>query len=251
MSKKFGLQLYTVRENLGSAEEIEETFSKIKSIGYDTIQTYSGIKSVSPKKLGNLAKNAKLEVCGAFVDFEMMKTDGEKSNETALALGTKDLGTSWMSFENEDEIISLLDGINRSAENLAPYGIKFSYHNHYKEFERYKDATAFDFLMNNTPADKVSFCFDTYWAQLGGVDVREYIRRLSGRLDILHLKDYCIKNGNIVFAPVGDGNLFWDGIIKEAENAGVKHYVVEQDNCGDMDVFEAIERSREFLEKYN
>ena len=81
--------------------------------------------------------------------------------------------------------------------------------------------------------------------------MREYIRRLSGRIDILHLKDYCVKNGQALFASVGDGNLYWDGIIAEAENAGVKHYVVEQDDCGDMDVFEAIKRSRDFLEKYN
>ena len=250
MSKKFGLQLYTVREKLKSREEIAEVLAEIKSIGYDTIQTYAGIKSVSVKELGELAKAAGLEVCGAFVDFEMMKIDGEKSNETALLLGTKDLGTSWMRFESDDDVTALIDGINKAAENLSPYGIKFSYHNHYKEFTKYKYKTAFDFIMENA-SENVSFCFDTYWAQVGGVDVREYIRRLSGRIDILHLKDYCIKNGQALFASVGDGNLYWDGIIAEAENAGVKHYVVEQDDCGDMDVFEAIKRSRDFLEKYN
>ena len=250
MSKKFGLQLYTVREKLGSYDEIEKTFGLIKSIGYDTVQTYSGINSVSAKELGSLAKNAGLEVCGGFVDFEMMKTDGKKSNETALLLGTKDLGTSWMRFESDEDVTTLLDGINKAAENLSPYGIKFSYHNHYKEFTKYKDKTAYDFLMENA-SENVYFCFDTYWAQVGGVDVREYIRRLSGKINIFHLKDYCIKGGQALFAPVGDGNLYWDGIMEEAENSGVNHYVVEQDDCGDMDVFEAIKRSRDFLEKYN
>ena len=33
------------------------------------------------------------------------------------------------------------------------------------------------------------------------------------------------------FAPVGTGNLNWEGILKTADEIGIERFVVEQDNC--------------------
>ena len=38
MDKRIGAQLYTVREYTQTAEAMEETFRKLKEIGYQTIQ---------------------------------------------------------------------------------------------------------------------------------------------------------------------------------------------------------------------
>ena len=37
--EKLGLQLYTIRDTMNTAEDIRESFRKIKALGYDMAQT--------------------------------------------------------------------------------------------------------------------------------------------------------------------------------------------------------------------
>jgi sugar phosphate isomerase/epimerase len=47
-------------------------------------------------------------------------------------------------------------------------------------------------------------------------------------------------------APVGEGNLDWDGIIAAGEEGGVEWYAIEQDVCR-RDPFDCLASSFEFL----
>ena len=42
------------------------------------------------------------------------------------------------------------------------------------------------------------------------------------------------------FAEVGEGNLNWPAILREAEAGGVEYLLVEQDNCYGRDPFESL-----------
>jgi sugar phosphate isomerase/epimerase len=71
----------------------------------------------------------------------------------------------------------------------------------------------------------------------------------------LHLKDITIirdENGALkpVMTEIGNGNLCWDSIIKTAEKAGVKHYVVEQDAYFTESPLNSLKMSADFLKKY-
>ena len=75
---------------------------------------------------------------------------------------------------------------------------------------------------------------DTYWAQAGGADPAGYCARLSGRLPLLHLKDYVISPKNEpVTAALGEGNLSIPIILREAEMADCHWYIVEQEDAAD------------------
>jgi sugar phosphate isomerase/epimerase len=82
------------------------------------------------------------------------------------------------------------------------------------------------------------------------------MEKLSGRVDILHLKDLKVFHnaaGSIegTMTEIGNGNLWWDGIMATAEKIGVKSYVVEQDrNFIDEDPFKSLKVSSEYLKKY-
>lgn len=39
MFQKLGVQLFTIRDFLGSEEEIRRSFRKLKELGYDQVQT--------------------------------------------------------------------------------------------------------------------------------------------------------------------------------------------------------------------
>ena len=246
MNKKVGVQLYTVRDFLNTDDEIMNTFKKLKDIGYDNIQTHCALKNYDT--FSKMASDVGLEICGTFDDFEMMQTDAEKSVENHKKLNTKIMGLAYADIkENMDSVNSYINKFNTVAKNIEPYGMKFAYHNHANEFIKVKGKTILDHLIDET--QNVSFCFDTYWAQVGGVDIRAYIKKLTGRLDILHLKDFKRTRDAYTYAAIGDGNLNWEGIMYEAGCAGVKYYVVEQDKCYDENPFDALKRSREYIEK--
>jgi hypothetical protein len=101
--------------------------------------------------------------------------------------------------------------------------------------------------------DTTSFVLDTYWVQHGGGDVRYWIEKLAGRVDILHLKDMkrVLRNDNVQqITEVGNGNLSWDLILDTAQKTGVKYYVVEQDTGYAVNCFQSIRQSAEYLRKF-
>ncbi len=247
MSISFGVQLYTVRDYLGTEEDVITACSKIRAMGYETVQACCPMKAVSYKRLGEIVKETGLLVCGTFDSLDSMLNTPAALAENTKLLGTADAGVAYASLANDAEVEQTVPDLNKASENLRPYGITLHYHNHAHEFSKYKDKLIIDHLAAETD---VKLCLDTYWTQTGGGDVRHYIRKYAGRISILHLKDYAYVDRTPRFASVGSGNLYWDGIIKEAIDCGVSHFVVEQDDCYGQDPFDALANSMAFLEKY-
>ena len=132
-------------------------------------------------------------------------------------------------------------------------GFKFTYHNHSDEFVKYENGKRLmDMLVEELDPENTSFVLDTYWVQHGGGDIKWWINRLSGRIDILHLKDMMKLRYPLSqeITYVGNGNLDWDGIIEAADKAKVKYYVVEQDNAVEGDTFDLVKKSAQFLKQY-
>lgn len=247
MPISFGVQLYTVRNFLQTEDAVRSALSKIRAIGYETVQACCPMEAVSYKRLGELASECGLSVCGTFDSLKsMLNTPALLAKNTKL-LGTTNAGIGYLSLANDCEVEQAVADLNRAAENLNPFGLSLHYHNHAHEFSKYKGKLIIDHLAAETD---VKLCPDTYWIQTGGGDVRHFIRTYADRISILHLKDYAYVNHASRFASVGSGNLYWDGIIKEAKDCGISHFVVEQDDCYGTDPFEALANSMAFLEKY-
>ncbi|MBO4468193.1 MAG: sugar phosphate isomerase/epimerase, partial [Clostridia bacterium] len=140
-----------------------------------------------------------------------------------------------------------IDKINTVAKKLAPCGFKFSYHNHGHEFVKFNNKTVLDYIVENTDPEVVSICLDVYFAQQSGMDVRKLIEDLTGRIDIIHLKDMSRNEKEPYIAYIGEGNLNWKGIIESARKSGVKYFVVEQDDCLGRDPFVCLENSFNYL----
>ena len=60
---KIGVQLYTIRDFMGTEEDVKRSFEKLKTLGYDEIQT-AGCK-IPYATFGRLAKEAGLTVVGS------------------------------------------------------------------------------------------------------------------------------------------------------------------------------------------
>lgn len=230
--KNLGVQLYTIREYMQTKEEIAESFSKLKGLGYTEIQT-AGM-TIEAEEFLNLAKKNDLKIIGTHSDYDRIINDTDKIIEEHKLFGTTNVGTGGMgaSYRKSAETIKdYIKEVNNVAEKLSKHGMKFTYHNHSFEFKKYDGKRMFDMLIEGFDKDNVSFVFDTYWVQHGGGDIIDWMERLAGRIDILHLKDMGVNDEGPFYAEILEGNINFDKVMKTAKDIGVSHFVVEQDVC--------------------
>lgn len=247
MFKKIGVQLYTIRDYMNTAEDIRASFKKLKAMGIDQGQT-AGCK-ISYEEYGKIAAEEGIEIIGTHDNFGLMVEDFEQAfkNHEYLNITSKIMGTGGCFPKTTEEVEKFINDANVVCEKAAAKGYKFSYHNHSHEFiKRDNGKSMFEMLLEDY---KGTYCLDTYWIQHGGGDVRHWLEKLAGKIDILHLKDMAKNPETQFITEVGNGNLYWEGILKTAEETGISYYVIEQDICPG-DPFESLKKSVDYLQKF-
>ena len=253
MIKKFGIQAWTVRDLMPAddAQTTAQTFKKLAEYGYSELQTIK--LNLPAEEYAALARESGLDIVGTHSSFDDLIADPEKAIETHKILNCTNVGIGSMpgyARENKEAVYAFCDKVNEFAKTISRHGLKFTYHNHSFEFMKIDgDRTVFDILIERFDPETISFCLDTYWVQHGGGDVRGYIEKLAGRIDIIHFKDMEMCNDGVQrYTSVGNGNLDFKLILEAAEKAGVKHYVVEQDSFWvDNDPMKAAKNSADYI----
>ncbi len=244
-----GAQLYTLRDFLKTEEEIKETLQKVKDIGYTEVQL-SGVGPIEPIALGNILKDVGLSAVVTHMAWDRFQNDLDAVIAEHKTWDCKHTAIGGLPPEYfcEDGIKTFLDELAPISEKLAAEGMDFSYHNHNHEFIHYNGRAWLDTLYSEAPAEMLKAELDLYWVQAGGADPSEWLWRCAGREPVIHLKDMCIvAECEQRFAEIGQGNLNWDAIFSEAEDGGVEHFLVEQDDCYGRDPFESLAISYKFL----
>ncbi|MBO5755708.1 MAG: sugar phosphate isomerase/epimerase [Clostridia bacterium] len=245
---KIGVQLYSIRGYLDTEEQVKVSFDKLKKMGYDEVQTAGCV--IPYKDFGRLAMEAGIDIVGTHDNFAVMVNTPELAMENHDYLDTKIMGIGGFFGKTKEEYVDFIAKANTVAAAIKDRGFKFTYHNHSHEFRKVDGKLIMDMLIEGMDPANTGFVLDTYWVQHGGGDVRYWIEKLAGRVDILHLKDMLktAEGAPQAITEVGNGNLYWEGILETAFKTGVKHFVVEQDNAPDFgDPFECLKRSSEYL----
>ena len=257
MFTRLGLQLYTVRDLFKGDDFVDLTFKKLHEMGIKELHT-AGMP-FSYELLGKLCKKYDMKVIGSHYDYNAILNNPEETKKIHDFWGTKNIGIGAMpgsARENKDKLLDFIKEFNAAAKEYAKDGYKLTYHNHNFEFARVDGTrTIMDYLYEGLDPDTTSFVLDTCWVAAGGGDVRHWMEKLAGRIDILHLKDMMLKNEGGKFlatmTEVGNGTLYWEGIIKTAEEIGVSHYIIEQDtNFAGGNPLISLEQSVNFLKAY-
>lgn len=248
---KVAVQLYTLRNFLKTPKDIEQTLKKVKKIGYESVQV-SGIGPIDPKELKKLIDEEGLSICATHISFDRMKNDLNNVINEHKLWNCKYVGVGSMpeSYRvDKDGYKKFAEDASIIARKLADNGLSFIYHNHNFEFRKFDGITGMDILFNESDKEVFNFEIDTYWVQAGGGDPIEWIRKMKGRMDVVHFKDMVINSDkNQVMAEVGEGNLNWRGIIEACREIGAEWCPVEQDVC-ERDPFESVEISLKNLKK--
>ncbi|WP_266369091.1 sugar phosphate isomerase/epimerase family protein [Tellurirhabdus rosea] len=241
--KNVGLQLYTLREQLG--KDLEGTLRKVSEIGYKEVELfgYSDGKffGKTAAEFGSMLKGFNLTpVSGHYlagVAMPQMKgsltNDWQRAVDDAATLGLKYMNCAFL-FPDErkklDDYKRHAALFNKSAEVTKKAGIQFGYHNHDFEFEKMDGQEPYDILLKQTDKNLVKMELDLYWAVFAGKDPVELFKQNPGRFPLVHLKDM-EKSESRTFAEVGTGSIDFQRILNAGKTAGLKHFFVEQDVC--------------------
>ena len=247
-SRRIALQLWTLREHLKTADDVARTFARVRETGYEHVQV-SGLGPIPAAEVRKLADTAGLGICATHEEAREIVEEPGKVADTLSTLGCRFTAypLPHVPLDTLDQVFELADSLSRAGEVLRSRGQLLTYHNHAIEFRKLGGKAILDWLYERTDPVMVHGELDTYWVQAGGGDPAGYCARLSGRLPLLHLKDYAITAKNEpTMAALGEGNLNFPTILREADAAGCEWYIVEQDRGFD-DPFVAIATSLKYL----
>lgn len=250
-SRHIAAQLYTLRDSLKTPADIGKTLRRVRKMGYPAIQI-SGLGPFDPQFMADLTRELDLTVCVTHVSPDRLLHDLPAVVREHRLWNCEYVGIGSM----PDAYRGSRDGVLRFARDfgavgreLQAEGLKFVYHNHHFEFEKYDGVTGMDLLFDATDPKSFGFLLDTYWLQVAGADPVKWIRKAAGRVGPIHLKDVAVRGGATVYGEIGEGNLDWDGILAACRETGVEWYAVEEDDCPG-DPFDSLARSLAYLQRF-
>jgi sugar phosphate isomerase/epimerase len=243
------LQLYTLRDSLKTPREIAATLKRVRDIGYQAVQV-SGLGPIEPGELRAILDGEGLTLCATHESAEEILDAPERVVDKLEVLGC-DLSAypypRGVDFASEESVRELIQKLDHAGEVLAQTGKTLLYHNHQHEFRTLGGRLILERIYSETDPRHLQGELDTYWVQYGGGDPVAWCKRLSGRLPVLHLKDYRVGTDNQpTFAEIGSGNLNFRAIIAAAEGAGCRWFAVEQDTC-EGDPFDSVRESFKYM----
>jgi sugar phosphate isomerase/epimerase len=244
-----GAQLYTVREFTKTLPDVEKTLRRVRKIGYTEVQL-SGIGPVDPRELAKVLRDTGVKAVATHESWSRFlgELDAVVEEHRLWNCTHAAIGGLPREYHSEEGLARFLSELKPVSAALAKAGMDFSYHNHNHEFAKFGGRTWISALYESASPELLKAELDTYWVQAGGADPVQWIRKCAGREPLLHLKDMeMTPDRQQRFAPIGEGNLNWPGILKAAEEGGVKHLLVEQDNSYERDPFDALAVSHRFL----
>jgi sugar phosphate isomerase/epimerase len=233
-----GVQLYTVRNTIG--KDPLGVLRRIQEIGYKEIEaTYGTLQVVS-----SALKQTNLRPVSLHIDEGIFMGEGAKLDEAlgnAKSLGFKFAVVPYIAPEHRggpEMFKQLADKLNKFGEKAKTNGLRLCYHNHAFEYQTFDGKTGLEMLMSGTDKNLVGLELDIFWVSVAGQNPVELLKRYSGRVPLLHLKDksrnfqqvqYNEKVPKDTFKEVGNGSIDIAAVLKAAEASGTEHYFVEQD----------------------
>ena len=251
-----GLNLYSIRNLIGTEDDLVRTAVKLREMGYAYLQ-YSGAP-FEPERIRRASEVSGLPVLLTHVPMERILHDTDALMRDHEVFGCRAIGLGAMPAEilfDDAAFRATVEALDHAAARMAQNGFAFFYHHHHFEFMKRGGATLLDYIRENAP--HVSLTADTYWMQYGGADILATLEKWKGRVACVHLKDYRVtaektEEGKIKFkpdfAPVGEGTLDFPAIVAKMRACGTRRFFVEQDNAAQLpDPLSEVERSIRYI----
>jgi sugar phosphate isomerase/epimerase len=269
---KFGVQLYVLRTML--ARDFDGTLAQVAAIGIKNVE-FAGFYGRTAKQVRTSLANAGLTASGAhclpasmpddeigrMIDFchevgmrYMIAAIPSIKPGALSASGKPATANPFEHIELEDWRWSA-QRFNVIGARVRDAGMRFAYHNHNIETQKYGNIVAFDEILRLTDPALVGMEFDTGNFIAGGGDPYPYLLKYPHRFELAHVKEWATPFTPTVtinwpkYAPFGQGSTDWKKMLDALNKAGVKQIFIEQDGTASGDEVGAVKQAYEFLIK--
>lgn len=266
----------------GTEEKTKNTLRLVKEAGYDGIELNSFMVNPTPflvrmltkaagmptGKGGNLdwsrlTKEANLKVVSLHKDLGSLQRDIKEAVAETRKFETSDIVITGMyRFDYRDKV--LVDGLcrqlNEAGRKLKEEGITLLYHNHNYEFQKVDGKqTAYDYIIENTDPEYVSFELDSYWPTEAGVCALELMKKLDSRMKLYHINDRGTKLEKAMMTPIlksdscelGYGNMNLEALCEQALAVNVEAVVLESHkNWVEKSPVKSLQLSSKFMNEH-
>lgn len=253
---RLAVQLYTVRDAI--TKDFRGSLKHLADLGFKNVETAFWPENISVQTAADTLKELGLNVASCHVDMPT------RDNIAKLANNAKTYGCDKLIWHGwpEDKRYSSLDGTkelvklyNESYKLAQDHGLHFGLHNHWWEYRNHVGGKLVCEVLNEELNEDIFFETDVYWVKVAGQDPATILKKLKSRIRLIHIKDgpavfneKLIKDTPDPMTPVGKGTLDIPSIVNACSDK-VEWLVIELDKSA-IDVYEALEQSKEYLSKF-
>ncbi len=226
MTPPIALQLFTTRDEMDA--DVENAIERVMDIGYRHVEV-GALHGSTPQLLLACYDRLGLSIVSLHADYDTLEEDLPGQLEAARTLGCRYVTCTSITprLRNPKGYREAVALLSQCGARAADEGVTICYHNHSFEFERLDDSTrGMDIMYADDQPPTYQAQLDVYWVAHGGDDPISWMRRLRGRLDLLHMKDMAPGRR---FTEVGCGTLDIAAIVTEADRTQVRVLIIEQD----------------------
>jgi sugar phosphate isomerase/epimerase len=241
----FGLQLYSLRDIL--PKDPTGILKQVADFGYKQIESYEGPKGMfwgmKNTEFKSYMDDLGMNIISSHCDY---KNNFERKADEAAAIGMKYLLCPHLGPQkNLDAFKLAAETFNKAGEICKQRGLRFAYHNHDYSFKKVDGQYPQDVMMQNTDKGLVDYELDMFWVVAAGQDPKEWLNKYPGRFTLGHVKD---RQGTQT-TTLGTGNINYPSILKDAEKAGMKYFIVEQEHYKGTTPIASAKDDAEYMKK--
>ncbi|WP_338869074.1 sugar phosphate isomerase/epimerase [Spirosoma sp. SC4-14] len=234
-----GMVSYTYRNSF--AKNVSATLDTIKALGITDME-FSNLFGKTAAELRKLLDERGMKCSSFGVGYPDLQNKLAEVGNNAKTLGATFVRVAWVPHKGPftlDLAKQTVADFNNFGKQLKDeFGLTFCYHNHGYEFEKFEDGTLFDYIVQHTDPQYVSFELDILWTFFPGADPAALIKKYPKRFKLMHLKDLRkgvvgnLSGGTPVENDValGTGQLDLPAILKAAQKSSIEHYYIEDES---------------------
>ena len=231
------LQTFTIRRDMKTAAAIDRSFRRLALLGLRAVElAYIRWQPAIVEAVSAASQYHGIQVGSSQITFALLDKRREQMLEFHQQLGCDTTAVSVLPLAavlgGRDRLLRFAEQLDALGAWYRERGLTLCFHHHDFEFRRYGEQTGFELLMAHTDPDNVALEMDTYWAQRGGQSPAQLVRRMAGRVRVLHLRDYGLRRGLLGMrsadAALGQGNLDIADIVEACREQGVDFMAIEQ-----------------------
>lgn len=226
--KNIALQLYSIKEL--TSTDFLGTLRKVADIGYDGVE-FAGYFGTSAADLRQALDSYGLRAAGSHIGISDLMLELDETIEYSLTIGSPYIicpGLPDEMRESADSYKRTAERLDRIGERCKEQGVRFGYHNHGIEFQKFEGLTGLEWLANHTHPDHLFFELDTYWAEHAGLRSVDWIEAFKERCRILHIKDMKSAQDKRN-TEIGSGIMDFVAITEAGKRHGIEWFTVEQE----------------------